>query len=225
MALKNETALIMCLDEIFQGVSDGHDIYHLLRVRDNALSIHLVEGGDPEVIEVSALLHDLHRALSFAEKKYVPPKDSLPLARHIMTGAGFDAGFIKRVCHCIEYHEEYSFGDGPRRATDLETFIIQDADNLDALGPIGIARAFQFSGAHSLPIYNPDIPIGRKSFTEAINDPSEIHHIYHKLLRLHESMNTETGKIIAQEKTDFVKAYLQQFLLDWRSGKGISRYT
>lgn len=203
------------IKKIFFSESSGHDIFHLKRVLNNALHIQKKEGGDKTVIAIAAFLHDVHRIVQNKTGKYCSPKDSLPKVKEILKKVGLDEAIIKKVLHCIEFHEEYNFSEKGKSVKDIETLILQDADNLDAMGAIGIARAFMYGGATGVPMWLPDIPFVRKFFDESINDPSEIHHFYSKLLKLKDDMNTKTGKQMAILRHRFMKNYLDEFFAEW----------
>ncbi|MBM3234341.1 HD domain-containing protein [Candidatus Pacearchaeota archaeon] len=203
----------------FHSDSTGHDIYHLKRVLNLALHIQEKEGGDKEVIAISALLHDIHRIIEKETGKYCTPKDSLETAKKILEKVRVEEEKIRKILHCIEFHEEYSFSKKGKTALDKETLILQDADNLDAMGAIGIARGFMFGGAHNIPMWLPDIAYERKFFDESEKDVSEIHHFYSKLLKLKDNMNTETAKKMALERHKFMEEFLKEFFDEWRGEK------
>ena len=102
---------------------------------------------------------------------------------------------------------------------DIETLILQDADNLDAIGAIGIGRTFSFGGAYKITMWIPDKPFDRQNFDESEKDPSIIHHFYSKLLKLKANMNTETAKKMADERHKFMKLFLQEFFDEWNGKK------
>jgi len=195
--------------------SSGHDIYHLERVCGLALKIQEKEGGDREVIAYASFLHDVHRIMGGKIKKFCSPKDSLPKIKIILEKVKAPKEKIEKILHCIEFHEEYGFSKKGKTAQDIETLILQDADNLDAIGAIGIARAFMFGGAYNIPMYLPTCPFRKKYFNEAKFDISEIHHFYSKLLRLKNDLHTKTGKKLAKKRHAFMKKYLEEFFKEW----------
>ena len=203
------------LKEIFDGESSGHDISHLARVYNIARHLQEKEGGNREVILLSALLHDIHRLIERESNSFCSPKDSLAQVRSTLGEIGIEEQIIIKVLHCIEFHEEYSFSDEGKTVKDLETLILQDADNLDALGAIGIARTFSFGTAHKIPIWIPEMPFERERFDEQVTDPSTIHHFYSKLLRLKNNMNTKTGREMAEERDAFTRQFLELFFKEW----------
>lgn len=204
---------------MFASESSGHDIYHLDRVRNLALHIQKKEGGDRLVIGVAAFLHDIHRLMGKDTGAFVHPKDSLPTIRNILAGLDFPHEALERVLHCIEYHEEYGFSKEGKTVADIETLILQDADNLDAIGAIGIGRTFTFGGAHALPMWMPEKAFDREFFDESEEDPSTLHHFYSKLLKLKDNMNTKTGKEIAEGRHAYMAQYVRQFINEWKGEK------
>jgi len=200
---------------LFHNESSGHDIYHLKRTMNSALTIQEKEGGDRLVIAVAAFLHDIHRIMQNENGKYCLPKDSLLKIKELIDKTDLTAEQKEKVLHCIEYHEEYNFSQTGKTVEDIETLILQDADNLDAMGAIGIGRTFAFSGSHNVTMWVPEKPFDRAVFDESEKDPSTIHHFYSKLLKLKESMNTETAKKMADERHKFMESFLQEFFAEW----------
>ena len=130
--------------EVFEGDSSGHDLYHLKRVFNNALTIQKVEGGNALVIGAAALTHDIHRIVESKTGKFFSPKDSLPQVKSILDKTGLPEREKEMALHCVEFHEEYAFSETGNTVDDIETLVLQDADNLDALGAIGVGRTFAF---------------------------------------------------------------------------------
>jgi len=207
------------VEPLFISESSGHDIYHLKRVFNLALHIQEKEGGDRFVVAVAAFLHDIHRIIQKETGRYCSPKDSLPKVDEIIRKFEITGEKAVKILHCIELHEEYDFSGNGKTAKDLETLIVQDADNLDAMGAIGIARAFMYGGAHSVPMWVPNVDYRREVYDESVNDPSEIHHFYGKLLKLKDNMNTKTGKKLASERHKFLENYLREFFSEWEGKK------
>jgi len=195
--------------------SSGHDFNHLLRVMNTALCLQEKEGGDRLVLAASALLHDLHRMVENETGRFFSPKESLPQVSALLTKVAFPQERHADVLHSVEFHEEYAFSQSGITVTDIETLILQDADNLDAIGAMGIARTFAFGGAHGVPMWLPEEPCDRPSYDESRRDPSVLHHFHSKLLKLKENMNTETGKRMAEARHQFMQAFVAQFLAEW----------
>lgn len=207
------------IKNMFSEESSGHDIYHLKRTLNTALTIQEKEGGDRLVIGVAAFLHDIHRIMQNDTGKYVSPKESLPKVKEILYNANLTETQKEKIYHCIEFHEEYNFSESGKTVQDVETLILQDADNLDAIGAIGIGRTFAFSGSKGVTMWIPEKPFDRPNYEESKADPSTIHHFYSKLLKLKDNMNTETAKKMAYERHQFMETFLQEFFDEWNGKK------
>ena len=203
------------LKGLFHDETSGHDLSHLIRTYNVASHLQRKEGGDREVILVAALLHDIHRQIEKETGQFCPASESLTKVRELLAGIELSSEQIDRILHCIEFHEEYAFSKNGKTVEDIETLILQDADNLDAMGAIGIARTFSFGSAHNLPYWTPEIPVGKDHYDESDHDPSTIHHFYSKLLKLKNNMNTQTGKEMAAERDEFMRVFLDQFYKEW----------
>lgn len=199
--------------------SSGHDINHLKRVYNLALHLQEKEGGDKLVIAVSAMVHDLHRVIEKEPGKYCSPEESLPEIKGIYDKIGLPECVTKKALHCVKYHEEYSFSETGKTVTDKETLILQDADNLDAIGAVGIARAFMFAGAKKLPMWIPEQSFEREHYEESLQDPTVVDHFKNKLLKLKDNMNTETAKKMAEKRHKFIEDFLDEFFKEWKGEK------
>ena len=206
------------IKESFSEESSGHDIYHLKRVLNLSLFLQKKEGGDRLVIAIAAFLHDLHRIIEKKSGKFCHPRDSLSKIKELISKVKLTNEQKEKILHCVEYHEEYNFSRKGKTVSDIETLIIQDADNLDAIGAIGVGRTFAFGGAHSVNMWVPESPFKRKYFDENKKDISTIHHFYSKLLKLKDNMNTKTGKSMANKRHKFMEQFLKEFFDEW-SGK------
>lgn len=160
--------------------SSGHDAQHAQRVFRLGMRLADVEGADTEIVGAAALTHDLHRVMG--DDGSVDPIDSLPEVRTILERTDFPSEKIDAVCHCVAVHDEYEFRGVDRPAETTEAEILQDADNLDAIGAIGIARNFAFTGVVGNPLWDPDG-----------EEYSGLYHFEDKLFRLRDEMNTETA--------------------------------
>lgn len=203
--------------KLFRNESSGHDITHLERTMKIALYLQSKEGGDRDIIGVAAILHDVHRIMQNETGIFVSPKDSLETVKNILSNINLSKEDIEKVCYCIENHEKYNWNGN--NVNDLNTLILQDADNLDAIGAIGIGRSFTYGGAHNVAMYNEEIPLnGRNDYSEeGGNDPSTIHHFYHKLFKLENNMNTAAAKELAKQRTDFMIRFTEEFLKEWNA--------
>lgn len=203
--------------ELFQKDSSGHDISHLERTTNTALYLQQKEGGDRVVIGLAAFLHDVHRIMENEVGHFVSPEDSLDTIRQILSPLDLTEEQVEKICYCVVNHEIYNWNGN--NVDDINTLILQDADNLDAIGAIGVARAFSFGGAHGICLYDPTIPLNEADdYAEGKGcDASTIHHFYHKAFKLAEHMNTRTAKELAQKKNAFMKAFVEAFLNDWNA--------
>lgn len=208
------------LIRLFKNDSSGHDISHLERTMKLALHIQEKEGGDRIIVGISAFLHDMHRIMQNETGKYVSPKDSLNEVRSILSNIDLNEEQVNKICYCIEYHEEYNWNGS--NVEDINTLILQDADNLDAIGAIGVGRTFSYMAVHNMPMYDENIPLNNiENYVEnkIVVDPSSIHHFYHKLFKIGDNMNTDTARKIAEERTNFMKNFVNEFLEEWNGLK------
>lgn len=200
--------------EYVEDDATGHDMQHHWRVFRLGMRIAAEEGADKDVVGAAALTHDLHRVLGDGE--FVDPEESLPHIRRILDDVGFPEKKREAVLHCIAVHEEYGFEDDPSQAETLEAELIQDADNLDAIGAVGLARCFQFSGAHGNPLWRPERAYTGEPYDKADLSDSAVYHIHDKLLKLAEHMNTDTAQELAADRHAFMEQFLDRFKQEWR---------
>jgi uncharacterized protein len=203
----NEYLIIRQVEEFAKQYSadydTGHDWWHLHRVRNIALYLRSVEdAGNAFIVEISALLHDLDDK-KFSQSELMSTEEKVG---SYLKSLGVDEGIISEVLF-INKNISFSNEIKPERSS-IEFRIVQDADRLDAIGAIGIARAFNYGGFRNNSIYDPE------------NDsPSTIRHFYDKLLRLAGLMNTDAAKKIAVKRHEFLELYLKQFYGEWEFGK------
>ncbi|HET7323627.1 MAG TPA: HD domain-containing protein [Halococcus sp.] len=183
--------------------SSGHDIDHAWRVFNIGMRLAESEGADVEVVGGAALTHDIHRTMG-NEGEYVHPKESLSEVRAVLEAADFPEEKITDVLHCVEVHDEYAFRGIEHPAETTEAEILRDADNLDAIGAVGIARNFAFTGVVGNPLWDPD---GEQY--------SGLEHYYDKLLHLTDEMNTEAAKALAEERHAFTERFVERFEQEW----------
>ncbi len=198
---------------LLAGDSSGHDWHHIERVRATALAIAREEGADPLVVELAALLHDVADwKFAGGDHEAAPRAARLWLAEREVPGAVVD--------HVCEIIGGLSFkGAGvPTPMRTLEGRIVQDADRLDALGAVGIARTFAYGGHKGQAMHDPELPPRLHDSFEAYktNVGTSINHFYEKLLLLKDRMNTPTGKRLADERHLYMERFLDQFLAEWR---------
>lgn len=200
----------------FAHESTGHDWFHIERVWKNAQLINKEENADGFVVELGALMHDI------ADHKFVENADEEAKKRTIelLTSLNVEQGIIDQVLHII-LNCSFKGGVETNKMKSKEGLIVQDADRLDAIGAIGVARTFAFGGKFGSQIYNPEIePMTFKNAEEYRNNRSHtINHFYEKLLLLKDGMNTAAGKRIAEERHAFMEGFLQQFYAEWNGEK------
>lgn len=190
----------------------GHDWWHANRVRINALKIAKDEKCDLFVVELSALLHDI------ADSKFNNGDENIghQKASNFMISVDVDAETCEHVANIIK-NISFKGGLTKRSFSSTELDIVQDADRLDAIGAIGIARAFSYGGYKKREFYNPEIsPILNMSPEQYKKSSAPtINHFYEKLLLLKDKMNTKTGKAIAEERHRFMLDFLEHFYNEW----------
>lgn len=203
--------------ELFSTDSSGHDISHLQRTMNTALYLQEKEGGDRIIIGIASFLHDVHRIMQNETGSFVSPKDSLTKVKEILSHIDLTEEQIDKICYCIEYHEEYNWNGN--NVDDINALILQDADNLDAIGAIGIGRTFAYSGARNIVMYSEDVPLNEENNFKEENgdDESTIHHCYHKLFKLGDNMNTNTAKELAKKRVEYMKDFVKTFLDEWNA--------
>lgn len=193
--------------------ASGHDWYHVERVLKMAKKLQAVEGGNLELIELAALLHNLgdHNFYKFNEKK-----GSLILFG-MMDIIGIEEPLKDKIINIV--NESKYAGMETKQPLTLEGKIVQDANFLDTLGAIGVARHFASGGYHGRPIYDPNVKIRTKLTRHAYEQQKEkgtsINIFYEKAFRVAETMNTATARKIAQEKIVYIKNFVGQFLEEW----------
>lgn len=197
-----------------EGAEGGHDWFHTERVYKNALAIAKNESVDPQVISLGALLHDIADSKFHDGDESVGPK----IAREFLFGHNVDSTVIEHVVKIIENMSFSKSLDHKVHFSSKEMEVIQDADRLDAIGAIGIARCFNYGGFRNRKLYDPDIQpnIGLSKEEYKNSAAPTINHFYEKLLLLKDQMNTKTGKKLAQERHDFMEMYLAQFYREWK---------
>ena len=196
------------ISRLFSDDSSGHDLYHSLRVHNTAVAIQKEEGGDIDIIRLSALLHDCDDRKLFHTEGHSN-------ARSFMGSHGIPAEVQDRVCHIIS---QISFkGKDTVVADSLEGRIVQDADRLDAIGAIGIGRAFAYGGKAGRKMHIPD-ECFKEDMTEEeyfVNEGTTINHFYEKLLLLKDMMNTPTAKRMAESRHEYMEGFLREFYDEW----------
>lgn len=183
------------VQSVFESDVSGHDFHHLKRVAHLAKTIAIQENANVFITEIAALLHDSGDGKLFAD-----PDESLRAMDDFLYSVGLTRGNIQLLQEIIK---NISFRKGTIPVS-LEGKIVQDADRLDAIGAIGIARTFAYGGANGQPIYHPQ------------NVQTSIQHFYDKLLKLKDTMHTTEAKKLAEKRHTFLQNYLEQFWEEWQ---------
>lgn len=204
---------VLFVKKELDGKESGHDWWHIYRVWNTAKKIALIEGANLFIVELAALLHDIaDRKLNNGDELF-----GLKRVSTYLTSCIDDVALINTILHIIETYSYTSQLRSKKGMDTLEGKIVQDADRLDALGAVGIARTFNYGGHLSRPLYDPKkqahINISAKQYIQS--DSPSINHFYEKLLLLKELMNTKTAKKIAEERHRYMEHYLQQFYKEW----------
>lgn len=194
------------------GAEAGHDWFHIERVWKLSLKIADNENVNSEVLQLGALLHDI------ADPKFHNGDETLALkiSQEFMESQNVSSEIIEKVLFIIQNISFKNRGEVPANLP-LELKIVQDADRLDAIGAIGIARTFNFGGFKNNLMFHPEIPpklsMSKEEYKK--NEGTTINHFYEKLLLLKDLMNTETAKKIASERHDFMLKFLEEFYKEW----------
>lgn len=191
------------------GEASGHDWWHIARVTKTALTIGRAENADLFIVEMGALLHDMADSKLFDEDK------ALTEVENFLTEQGLSQAQITEITGIMT---GISYKGGHNTAQlSLEGQIVQDADRLDAIGAIGIARTFAYSGNKGRLIHDPNMKPRENLSLEDYRkgEDTAIMHFYEKLLKLKDLMNTKEGKRLAQGRHEFMETYLQQFYAEW----------
>ena len=194
----------------------GHDWFHIERVYKNALLISESEKVDKIVVALGALLHDIADSKFHDGDETIGPKR----ARQFLLTQNLSQGIIQHVVKIIE-NVSFRGGNTSQDFHSKELDVVKDADRLDAIGAIGIARTFNYGGFKNRKMYDPEIEPNLNMTPEEYkksNDPT-INHFYEKLLLLKDAMTTETGQRIAEERHQFMELFLEQFYAEWQGKK------
>lgn len=199
----------------FYLLTDGHDWGHISRVRRTAKKIAELEGADPFITEFAALLHEINDWKLPSSKTH-----SLDEAFNLLKKYGLESKEANQILDIIA-KISFSKNISSKKQLSLEGKVVQDADRLDAIGAIGIARCFAFGGARKRAIYNPEkAPSNFNSKKEyCANNSTSINHFYEKLLKLKGLMNTSAAKALAQRRHEFMVKFLTEFKEEWAYGK------
>ena len=193
----------------FEKEYSGHDYFHTLRVFNMATRIAEREGANVETVQLAALLHDVD------DRKISPDTyESQANAREFLKSNGVDQDKTELICCIIR---EISFGSGACTPSTLEGMCVQDADRLDAIGAIGIGRAFAYGGSRNRHMHHPDVKTNINMTKEEYraSESTTINHFYEKLFKLTALMNTKTAIQIAKARETYMKEFVSEFLAEW----------
>ncbi|WP_299318941.1 HD domain-containing protein [uncultured Maribacter sp.] len=216
---------ILFVKETLQNAEGGHDWFHIHRVFNNSMLIAKDEDDlNLLVVSLGALLHDI------ADAKFNDGDESLgpKMAENFLLSLGVPKRTINHVTNIIKYSSfKASLTDGKMKKklfSSKELKVVQDADRLDAIGAIGIARAFNYGGFKNRTLYDPSIPPNLEMSKEEYkkSEAPTLNHFYEKLLLLKDKMNTETGKRLAEERHQYMIDFLEQFYQEWNPLKNLS---
>jgi len=207
---------ILFVKQKLENAEGGHDWFHIERVYKNAILIAKEENCNLQIVQLGALLHDIADSKFHDGDESVGPK----VAKAFLESQDVSEDIIDAVINIIE-NISFKGGNFEKKINSIELDIVQDADRLDAIGAIGIARTFNYGGFKNRKLYDPEIaPNLTMSKEEYKNSQAPtINHFYEKLLLLKDKMNTETGKQIAQQRHRFMESFLAQFYAEWEGEK------
>jgi uncharacterized protein len=198
--------------ERFEGEASGHDWWHVYRVWRTAVAIGKIEQVDLDVVELAALLHDVADAKFHAGDEEIGSRTAAAWLRSL----DVDEPTVRHVARIIRDMSFKEAGVEPPLLT-REGMVVQDADRLDALGAIGIARAFAYGGLRGRVLYDPELAPAMHASVEAYrsHQGSTINHFYEKLLLLKDRMHTDAGREIASERHGYMECFVRAFLAEW----------
>ncbi|MFV5690861.1 HD domain-containing protein [Flavobacterium sp. LT1R49] len=199
-----------------ENAEGGHDWFHIERVYRNAILISKNEACETTIVQLGALLHDIADSKFHNGDETIGPK----IAREFLESENVDEGIIAHVVNIVD-NISYKGGNFEKKFSSIELDVVQDADRLDAIGAIGIARAFNYGGFKNRTLYDPKIAPNTRMTKEEYksSDSPTINHFYEKLFLLKDKMNTQTGKQIAKERHRYMEGFISQFYAEWEGEK------
>lgn len=210
--MKWRDKLLQLVEEKVKKDNTGHSLSHLLRTEKYALKIAKGEKEklDEEVLSAACLIHDVGRIDEFKGIDHI--ETGVKFAEEWLPKIGFPMQKIPKVIEAIKLHEQRKGQKDKSPPLYKETIIVQDADRLDFVGAVGIARGFQFAGAHNIPLYDPNFKSKPYSYKALETVQSEVHHIE---LMLNQNFSTKTAEDLAKKRVIFVKKFINQFINEW----------
>jgi len=209
---------ITFVKKTLKNAEGGHDWFHIDRVFKNAILISKEEKVDPFIVSLGALFHDIADPKFHHGDETIGPK----ITKAFLKKQQVNEIVINHVIHIIKHISfKNSLDDKKKSFNSIELKVVQDADRLDAIGAIGIARCFNYGGYKNRPLYDPEILPNLEMDKETYKNSTAptINHFYEKLLLLKDKMNTRSGKKIALNRHDFMVEYLNQFYSEWNGIK------
>ena len=191
----------------------GHDWWHIERVRNNARLINKSAGANKFIVDLAILLHDV------GDRKVIGKKeDDYSIAENFLQKNKLPVELVSRVMFIIQNMSFSKSLNSKNKTVPLEFFVVQDADRLDAIGAIGIARVFAYGGSKGRPLYDPTKRAQKVNDTKSYRQlkSSSLHHFGEKLFLLKDLLNTKTAKKIAAKRHQYMKQYVVQFLAEWQ---------
>jgi uncharacterized protein len=207
---------IVFVKKTLENAESGHDWWHVYRVWNAAKTIAKNENCNLFVVELASLLHDI------ADQKFHNGNEELAsqMSQNFLESIGIDLGKVEQVVKIIQ-HVSFKGGNYKSSYTSKELEIVQDADSLDAMGAIGIARTFNYGGFRNRTMYDPSVSPKLNMTKEEYQNSTRptLNHFYEKLLILKDRMHTQTGRKLAEKRHEFMVLYLEQFYKEWE-GEG-----
>lgn len=210
---------IIFVKKTLENAEGGHDWFHIQRVYNNAMLIAKDEKADILIVGLGALLHDIADAKFHNGDETIAPKMAIKFLKSLKVRA-------KVIDHVVKIIQNISFKNSldksRKKFTSKELEVIQDADRIDAIGAIGIARAFNYGGFKNRKLYDPEIAPKLNMTKEEYkkSDSPTINHFYEKLLLLKDKINTDAGRKLAEKRHRFMMNYLEQFFGEWNGRPG-----
>lgn len=204
---------VLFVKETLADAEGGHDWWHIYRVWKLAQQIAQTEKSDLFIVELGALLHDIADSKFHNGNENIGPQK----AKSFLESINVEKSIIEHIENIIN-NVSLKGGKEKRTFSSVELDIIQDADRLDAMGAIGIARTFNYGGFKDRELYNPDIAPNLEMTKEEYKNSTAptLNHFYEKLLLLKDRMNTTSGRAMAQHRHKYMEEYLSEFYLEWK---------
>ena len=192
----------------FQNEKTGHDLMHLKRVLSFAKKIQKKEGGDKDVILISALVHDVHRTIPnptpHQTEHGVTASQSLFKVKEILTSCDIPDDIVMKVLEVVKYHDDFT-----NKNLNLETRIMQDADRLDAIGKNGLKRTLAYCKYKNIPIFDASYPLDTKSYVPGLNPISTCHYVYRTMIPHKDNLHTQTARNMIKKDIKVLEEFVE----------------